>query len=344
MSNILLTGMTGPQASVRLGDRNTTFAGLIRTALEEQGHTVTWTPASVEWDAEHLSQYDTVLVGVAPVTSLSANYAYGALAVLHRLWDDPRLRLFIDAPDVRQIQTSLQAAVSNEHSLFKPFYKARREYQVVSDSAEFMTYVWGACRALLAEQWPVTLYPELPWNNLVSELEKVLPEGARGRLEPLNLDSLIRVDSAEVAAPTDHRWVVDAFQTQWAKSNISTLTVPAAPMKWHKGWTDLQVRWQLTAAVGALISPQKTGGTWWSPYYIQALKLGVPVATYWQDSVRLGQPWSLLAASIEVLDAEARQGLADAQLALYSNNIPTAEQAVERLAALLDLENGETDK
>lgn len=344
MSNILLTGMTGPQASARLGDRNTTFAGLIKVALESQGHSVTWTPASVDWDQDHLSQYDAVVVGVAPVTSLSANYAYGALAVLHRLWDDPRLRLFIDAPDARQIQTSLQAAVASEYTLFKPFYKARRDYKRVSESAELMTYAWGACRALLTEKWPVTLYPELPWNNLVSELEKALPEGARGRLEPLNLDALIRIDTPEIKAPTDHRWVVDAFQTPWAKSVISTLTVPAAPLKWHKGWTDLQIRWQLLSAVGALISPQKTGGTWWSPYYVQALNAGVPVATYWQDAARLGQPWSLLAASIEVLDADARRELADAQLALYSSATPTEEQAVERLTKLLELETGETNK
>lgn len=344
MSNILLTGMTSPQASSRLGSRNTTFAKLIKTGLEERGHTVTWEPASVEWDRDYLSQFDSVVVGVAPVTSLSANYAYGALAVLHHLWDDARLRLFIDAPDVGQIRTSLQTAVVNEHTLFKPFYKARREYEKTSSSAEFMTYTWGACRALLEEPWPVTLYPELPWNNLVEELEKALPGAARGRLEPLNLDSLIPVGEPVNEAPADDRWVVDAPKTTWSRSTMSTLTVQVMPLKWHKGWTDQQTREQLTSAVGVLVSPQKPGGTWWSPYYSIALTQGKPVVTYWQEAARLGLPWSVLAASIEAMNTEDRERLALAQRELYTQHTPPAGQATARLADLLGLEAGETTK
>lgn len=344
MKHVLLTGMTSPQASPRLGDRNTTFAKLLQLALEEAGHSVTWGPASVEWDPDYLSQYDAVLVGVAPVTSLSANYAYGALTVLHHLWDDPRLRLFLDAPDVSQVRTSLQTAVVNPDTLFKPFYKARREYEKVSGSAEFMTYVWGAARALLEEQWPVTTYPELPWNSLASELEKALPGGARGRLEALNLDSLIPVADPVDVAPTVHRWVVDAPKTAWSRSTMATLTAEVAPLKWHKGWTDVQARDQLVRAVGLLASPQKPGNTWWSPYYSMALTHGKPVATYWQDSARLGAPWSVLAASIEAMSSEERTGLALAQRELYKKHTPSRELAAARVVKLLDLEAGETTK
>jgi len=345
MKKVLLTGMTSPQASARLGSRNTNFAGLLKRSLELRGHSVDWTPASLDWDAEHLSQYDSIIVGIAPVTSLSANYAYGALKLIHLLFDDPRLRLFFDAPDAGQIQTSLQTAVINEHTLFKSFYSARRGYAVVNKSAELMTYVWGACRALLQDpKWPVTLYPELPWNNLTADLEKMLPEGARGRLEPVNLDSLILADQGATEAPTGNRWLVDAPKTTWSKSTMATLNTQVAPLKWHKGWTDTQIRGQLSLAVGVMVSPQKPSGTWWSPYYAMALVAKVPVASYWQDTVRLGNTWGHLAASIEDMSHSSRAELAAAQLETYALSTPSVGEATKQLQEILNLETGETHK
>lgn len=345
MSKVLLTGMTSPQTSARLGARNINFAGLLKRSLEARGHSVEWQPASVDWDADHLSQYDSVLIGVAPVTSLSANYTYGALKLIYLLWEDPRLRLFLDAPDVGQIQTSLQSAVVNEHTLFKRFYRLRRDYEKVVKSAELMTYTWGACRALLNDpEWPITLYPELPWNDLQTTLEKALPGGARGRLEPINLDSLILIDRPVIVAPTGNRWLIDAPKTTWSKSTMATVSTQVAPVKWHKGWTDEQIRGQLGLAVGVLVSPQKPGGTWWSPYYAMALTHNVPVASYWQDTVRLGGSWAHLAASIEAMSEQERAELATTQRDTYASGIPTVEDSAEALQHLLNIETGETSK
>lgn len=345
MSRILLTGMTSTQASARLGAKNTNFAGLLKQSLELRGHTVDWLPASLSWDLDHLSQYDSVIVGVAPVTSLSANYAYGALKVIYLLWEDPRLVLFLDAPDVGQIQTSLQTAVVNENTLFKQFYWSRRDYAAVVESAELMTYTWGACRALLRDpQWPITLYPELPWNDLQETLEKALPGGARGRLEPINLDSLILTDQPANEAPTGNRWLIDAPKTAWSRSTMATVTTQVLPLKWHKGWTDVQIRGQLSLAVGAMVSPQKPGGTWWSPYYAMALASGVPVASHWQDTVRLGDSWTHLAASIEAMSQQERAELAAAQRDAYAGSIPTVEDSATELQQILNINIGETSK
>lgn len=341
MKRILITGMTSPQASSGLGDRNTTLAKLMTQSIETRNHAVTWKPADLVTDPRQLDGYDAVVIGVAPVTSLSANYSYGALTTMYHLLDDPRLTLFIDAPDPGQIRTSLQSVVSNPDGLFKPFYRARRDYGAVSGSAELQTYVWGACRALLQEAWPTTLYPELPWNNSEAWLQKSLPEGATGSVRAINLDSLILTSPGPKEAPTGDRWLVDAYQTKWSQSVMSGLTTQVLPVKWHKGWTDAQILGQMSLAKGVLISPQKPGGTWWSQYYAMALSCGVPVATYWQDSERLGAPWTELAASIELRSDAERRALADSQRALYENSIPTTEHAAASLARLVGVETGE---
>jgi hypothetical protein len=125
---------------------------------------------------------------------------------------------------------------------------------------------------------------------------------------------------------------------------MATVNTQVAPVKWHKGWTDTQIRGQFSLAVGVLVSPQKPGGTWWSPYYAMALSHGVPVASYWQDTVRLGASWSHLAASIEAMSEQDRAELATAQRDAYASSIPTAEDSATSLQQILNIETGETSK
>jgi hypothetical protein len=344
MGNVLLTGMTSTQASATLGRKTITFSALLERALVSRGHTVSWAPASVEWDHDYLRQFDSVIVGVAPVTSLSANYAYGALSVIHRMLtlDNGRLTLFVDAPQPRQVTAALRAVEGDRLSLFKPFYKNRREYSKVQDSAELMTYVYCGAMALLNETWPQTLYPSLPWKQDDPELKKALPDGAQTSLVGVSLDALITPVLGDDATPTGDRWVVDVPRSEWSESTIATLIKPVTPAKWHKGWTDTQIERNLRQSVGVLIAPHKPGGTWWTPRYMQALNHHVPVATEWKESAFLGSQWNVLAATIETMDTEQRRQLGKAQQELYLDQTPTEAEAVETLERLVGLKTGET--
>jgi hypothetical protein len=344
MANILITGMTSSQASSRLGRKSTSFSALLERALLSRGHTVAWEPASVKWDLDYLSQYDSVLVGVAPVTSLSANYAYGALAVMYQLLGDKRLALFVDAPHPRQVTAALRAVEPDPEALFKPFYKNRREYELVQGDAALMTYIYGSVRALLTEDWPPTLYPTLPWKTDDQELKKALPGGATAALVGLNLDSLIAPVTAPTEAPAGDRWVVDTPKTKWAQSTISMLLLPVTPAKWHKGWTDAQVENNMRQAVGVLVTPHKPGGTWWTPRYMQALNSRVPVATDWKESAFLGSQWNVLAATIEAMESAERATLSDTQRELYLQHIPNKTEAARALERALKLKTGKTSK
>lgn len=344
MANILITGMTSSQASSRLGEKSTSFSALIARALTSRGHSVTWEPASVKWDLDYLSQFDSVLVGVAPVTSLSANYAYGALSVIYQLLGDKRLTLFLDAPQPRQITAALRAVTPDPYSLFKPFYRNRREYSLVSSDAALMTYVSGAVNALLNEPWPTTLYPTLPWKKDDPELKKALPDGATAALVGLNLDTLIAPTEASSEAPAGDRWVLDTAKSKWAQSTISMLLLPVTPAKWHKGWTDRQIENNMRQSVGVLVTPHKPGGTWWTPRYMQALNSRVPVATDWKESAFLGSQWNVLAATIEAMDHAERAALSDTQRELYLQHIPNETEATRALERALRLKTGKTSK
>ena len=337
MSKILITGMSAPQASRRLGARTTSFAALLDAALKTVGHEVTWAPASVDWTEKDLEQYDLALVGLAPLTSLSANYAYGALNVVDLLKDGDRLALFFDAPQPRQLLVALKAVTVDDQTLVKPFYRARKEYQKVLDPTVAERLLRAARWLLEARSWPVTLYPVLPWRQDY-EVAAVLPTGARESLVPVNLDAFVTQPTVQVGVQERLHWSIDQLNTDWARSTASTLVLPSKPMRLHKGWTDKEVYEQLLRSVGAVITPHKPGGTWWSPRYVQALYTRTPVATDWRESASLGGAWNVLAASIEAMNPEARTALATEQLSAYLNNIPTAAEATQRLQTALGLD------
>ena len=95
MAHVLITGMTASQASPASLKRFRSFGGLVADVLLQSGHSGVIAPL-----AGNLDQYDSILVGLAPILSLGANNAYTALRLIDLLTsqNDPRLRFFVDAP------------------------------------------------------------------------------------------------------------------------------------------------------------------------------------------------------------------------------------------------------
>ena len=110
MSKILITGTSAPQASAEANERSLSFSKVLSIVLSQQGHTVVQQIPDVSWTLNDLDEYDCVLVGISPLTSLSANYVYGALSVIDVLRDTGRLRLFFDAPDPDRKSTRLNSS------------------------------------------------------------------------------------------------------------------------------------------------------------------------------------------------------------------------------------------
>ncbi len=335
MSNILITGMTAPHASATANANTLSFAGVLRYALATQGHTVVQTNPDITWTVEDLDKYDVVMVGVSPLTSLSANHIYGALHTIDLLLDSPRLKLFIDAPEPTRITTSLRAMKKNPDNLVKPFYSNRRGYSVAVQTAT-LARLHKVIDHLLENTWPTVLYPALPWDNPEKTCDQ-LPAGALSSLVGINLDAYLIDEQLGHHGERSSKWVVDNYSTPWTKSTTATLQKPTVPMRWHKGWTDAQAQAQIAAGIGALITPYYSGGTWWSYRYVQCLNVLTPIATGWQDSGLLGSGWALLASTIEDMTQEQRDQLATEQRESYIAHIPSRRDAAIQLTDTLDL-------
>jgi hypothetical protein len=335
MNKILITGMSASQASLKANRRTLSFAGVMHDVLVESGHDVDMKDPGTDWSIDDLEKYDAVIVGVSPITSLSANKAYGALNVIDILWEDPRLRLLIDAPHPAQISASLRSVTSNPSNLIKPFYSYRQGYQLAATKSVSRRLL-GVTERLLNEAWPETLYPSLPWrkHNLVAD---ELPQKVEGSLTGLNLDSFLVSETAP-KEPEErvNKWAADSPTSSWTRKVQKTLAFPVSGMRHTKGNDDGYAADQISRSVGSLISPHRDG-TWWTYRYIQSLSLGVPVATDWKESQVIGESWSVLAAAVEHMSAGQRRDLAWDQLRDYMSVIPRRENARKYVEDLLGL-------
>jgi hypothetical protein len=330
MSRILITGMTASQMSVSANKRSLSFAGVMLNVLTSAGHEVHLVEPGIDWTEQDLASYDSVLVGVSPLTSLSANKCYGALHIIDLLWDDRRLVLFIDAPHPAQITSSLRAISANPNNLTKPFYSYRRGYQSVN-TPEVSERLLGTVNRLLTGDWPVTLYPSLPWHN-VELLEEELPEGAL--LNGVNLDSFLIEPAVENSNERYTRWVYETNKVVWMTKLAKVLSFPILPIRGHKGTDDEACLEEISKSYGVLL-PQYKGGTWWTYRYAQAMNSGTPVATEWRESQAIGDAWAVLATAIETMSDEQRASLSTHQTAQYLASIPSRERAIRILEDLV---------
>lgn len=121
---ILITGCTSPQTSKKVAEVVPTFAssmaGLLSTSAK-----VDFLPPELISD-EDIKSYDSILVGVAPPTSITANNVYNAFSLANKARKAEKLSIFIDAPEPQKIQASLNSFSSGKSSLDKSFYARRK--------------------------------------------------------------------------------------------------------------------------------------------------------------------------------------------------------------------------
>lgn len=325
--------MTASQASPSANSKNISFAFAIYKCLTEAGYSVDWKDPEISINSIDLEEYDSVLVGISPITSLSANRAYGALNIIDMLWDNPKLKFFIDAPNTVQIASSLKSIDSNPLNLLKDFYSYRKGYNSVVSDVRVTSRMSSAVHKLMKKDWPTTIYPSLPWKKNKQLGLKLLPNAVKN-LVGLNLDSYLITDPPIYFDKRD-KWVVDNHLNKEIVKLIDTLSFPTSPMKWNKGWTDSQVLDQISRSSGVIISPCKSDGSWWSYRYVQAINTLTPIYTSWIETSSLGPSWSYLAPAIEDLEHNDRAILALEQRDSYIENIPTKEDALEILKQLL---------
>jgi len=339
MAKIFLTGMTASQASRQTNSRTLSFAGVLDKVLTEAGHEVTWADPTFEIFDHHLEEYDCVLVGVSPLTSLAANRSYGALRIIDMLWKSPKLKLFIDAPGTKQIPVSLKAMQNNPKNLVKSFYSYRKGFSHVVTNQAMQDRLRSAISRLSSEKWPTTLYPSLPWTP-TKAVQEALPSSIGESLVGINLDSYL-ISNELLFVEKSEKWCADDLKHKDVQKLISMLSLPISPMKWEKGNNDTSIFDQISSSSCALVSVVKGDGTWWSYRYLQALNASTPLYTDWKVTSVLGPSWSLLAPTIEAMPPEQRLKLSISQKIEYLNSIPEKEKALESLEISLGISKRE---
>lgn len=337
--HILVTGMTSSQVppSASTYDPKTTYASILVGALRDAGHTVEWRIPSILDERSAFDQYDSIVVGIAPITSLGANHAYGALSTIQRLLKDPRLMYFIDAPNPKQIRQSIRSVMSNSGSLVKLFYAARKGYDEAINPKTFER-LFQAVMFLGLDEWPVTFWPMLPWHSgsMVFDLRNELTPNLVG----LNLDAYAMnwLETGDKAGIVQEPiWTIDFQNDKWLKRNGGSLTLPVYLAKPSKAVKEPEVADAIADSRGFILPPQKSGHTWWSFRLLQSMSYGTPVATEWRESSSIGLAWNYLPYRIEEMDEIDRKQLAFHQRYSYLDSVPDVEATINYLNELLSV-------
>ena len=324
---ILITGSTASQTSPRVSDKSPTFAGLLKFVLECDNHSVFWKSPSMKMTKEELDDYDIILVGLSPISSLSSYSIYGSLSVIDHALSLGKLKLYLDAPEPYKIYASYRDILNNPENLIKPFYSTRREYALTQDPDEFSRLL-NAVRYLHNNPWDNLIIPGFPWSRadyISASVPNVVPE----KTNVLCLDSAMFLLENNFSDPSEgFYWCSDALGSKWSRQISKTLEYPVEAFRAQKWDTHASMIDRLSSSIGVLISVYKDDDPWWSILLSQALFAGVPVVTDWRLSGYLGMEWLRLPSSIEDMYLEERMDLAVKQRELYRAAIPSWNDTV----------------
>lgn len=329
-----MTGMSSQHTNPEAHRRRVNFSGLIRDAFRTTEDEVYWQEPSVLWDDDYLKQFDAVIVGVSPLSSLGANRCYGALNVIMRLWSSDRLTLLLDAPDLVRIETSCQAVVDHPQNLVKPFFASRKEWNLACEK-EHLDRLYTAAYLLRKQRWPRAIYPRLPWQT-AGAVSDQLRHTRFGELTGINLDSyLIDRWSEPTSSSRTRWWAYEANSApRWLQQQHVCWTVHELPHT-HRVPTNEQTIQQLRISKGTLITPAKSG-TWWSPRYAMSLSQGTPVFSDWQETRLLHESWSVLPTGFEMMTDVERAQLLTAQTLTYQAAISSKVDSLGTLYSALN--------
>lgn len=310
--------------------------GLINQALELSGeHSVTWTEPSIHMSKEYLSEFDAVVVGMAPPTSTAAHRIYGALSVLGNARDVGNLRILLDAPDPSRVWAGLRAVENRPEILVKDFYSKRKEYDAATDD-----FTLRRLRAIVSDlytnPWSTTIFPVVPWMSYPS-VTNYIPTLSRTDVRGLNLDAFVLEAPLAVPNPsTGEFWVSDLHSSPWTRRMEPLLSKSVRPIqesRWEHQTTTINRL--ATNAIGCLASTYKNGDPWWSPFVALSLSVHRPVVTDWKLTSYMGDSWNMLAATVETLSATDSIALAAEQRSTYVKQIPDRKEAASLLVAAL---------
>ena len=328
---VLLTGCSASQSSSSLNERMPTFAGLLSSALIYAGHEVIWDSPRFNWDEHDLADFDVVIVGLTPPTSVASYRLYGALSVIEIAKRVTNVRYLVDAPEPNKLWNGLRATANNPGDLVKDFYNKRPDFNKASQPKE-LDRLQSVVLDLFENEWERTIVPAFPWFK-PSHITNYIPNLTEDSVEPICLDSVlltaVKSSSLYMKSESDY-WVYDSH-TRWVKDLEKTIKYETRPMvskKWSNNGETLST---INKSIGSIIATYKNNDPWWSMNLSQSLFINTPVVTDWRHTSFVGPSWSVLAHQIEEMTPGQRSALAVDQKNSYIKVISSFDESIERV-------------
>jgi hypothetical protein len=328
---ILITGMTSRQANPEASLKDVTFAHLVAQALRHVGHDVEHRNPSI---TEDVSNYDLVVVGVAPLHALGSNRVYGALSAIMRTWNTGKLVLMIDDPDTGKIFSGIRTMVDEPTRLTKPFFAYKLEHALASEDP-WKSWLAEGVKILRDAEWPTVIVPQHAWM----ETPRLAGAGTQlPRVVGVDPTQLIDYTAPE---PRERRsvWTVEAGQSNtWLQQIAPFLSLP---VERHGSaglprFTKDKERLENYASVRGVMIPTVCNGNWWTSRPALATRAGAFALTDWKAVRPLGECWTLTPEQAEsgLTHDKLSAALRDQRESLIEHT-PTADQVGKTLEELV---------
>ncbi len=343
---ILIIGSNARTGSARYSERFLTFAGLIAETHKRYGDEVQFR----NWEPDILREgWGRIYVGLSSPAWIGSDRIYGSLATIAELRDgdehDPRLRFFIDDPDLRVLRNAITSVAKDPSRILTPINVKRHNYHLVHDTPALRDKVVRGLELLQADElaWPTTFIPAFPWGDtkrLTSHLRPNQKAHVRS-FDPTPLadfESYATYDEKIPAFrinPVGPYWITESSATDpWVKNtHVRSMVVTAKP-----GSDSGRVH-AYRSALGVL-EPQLSalGPGWWSAKPLLAAAAQTYYATDWRGlrDMRVSEPYirALPGAYEEFNELEREMLIAEQKTALFAS-IGTVDEAKEALDVLV---------
>jgi hypothetical protein len=340
---VLIMGSNARTGSTRYSDRYVTFAGMLRAAHRAAGDDVfirNWEPG-----IQH-EGWGRIYLGLSSPAYIGSDRIFGTLIALAELRDgpghDPRLRFFVDDPDLRVLRNSIVSVAKEPSRILAPFNAKRQDYDLVTQDESFRAKVERGITLLNVEDlnWPQTYVPAFPWADR-DRITRALWPSQRANVTLVDPTAFVpAADLLEAAAkkpaprsisPMGPHWQAEAPNNDpWVKT--VHVRAPIIGSRVGNDGARISVYQRALGVLEPQLSPDGPG--WWSSRMVLAALARTYYATDWRGLMEMAHhtPYiQYLPPAYEELNSLEQGILADAQHSALTASTWTAEQAWEAL-------------
>ena len=333
MKKVLITGATASQTSGEAHKRNPRFAGLLNTSFSFSGVHSEMKSLPIDIDSKDISTYDKVIVGLAPITSLSANKMYTALRTLGLAMEQDKAVVLLDAPDPSTVYQSFNSVLNNPDILKKALYSKRDGFDAVISDEKLFDSMLSTISKLVDGAYTVVV-PALPYFS-GSRAVYGIPNESFVLVE-LNFDGLFSDKHFDETISEPKYWSAENHKIKWTQDISKTVSKPVIGIRRSPYDSEFDYIDRMRESIGFLLPTYKNGTPWWSYNTMLALSCGVPVFSDWRHTGALGLHWSGLPHIVEEMTKSDRQSLAMSQRESYLRNTPNwTEESAKAVKTLI---------